>query len=135
MFYIMFCEDVRQVHASKLLTVANGGAGHYLEEMQECGELSPHPATNAHRVGALLRAASMAASQAAAAAGAPLACTTACLPSASPQDHATSSTSSLQGHAVSRGERGPDVLGPAVVSQLLHTNSSCRPRITGRCIA
>lgn len=33
--------------------------------------MSPHPAANAQRVGALLRAASMAASQAAAAAGAP----------------------------------------------------------------
>ena len=41
-------------------------AGRYLDEVQEIGELSPHPA---QRVGALLRAASLAASQAAAAAG------------------------------------------------------------------
>jgi hypothetical protein len=43
-------------------------AGKYLDEVQEIGELSPHPA---QRVGALLRAASLAASQAAAAAGEP----------------------------------------------------------------
>jgi hypothetical protein len=40
--------------------------GQYLDEMQQIGELPQNPA---HRVGALLRAASLAASQAAAAAG------------------------------------------------------------------